>query len=243
MDFEITKREVLASISIIAVMLMIGVMLSGKITSARLDRDEVYNKAVKIESTDLFEYGMRTNIGNAFVYGDLEAVDTVTYPEIGGEYIRVKKIKEEYTRHTRQVAHTRTVNGKTETYYTTEVYWSWDMVDSESITAKEVSFLGVTFDTGKIDIPSGNHIDTIYKSSHIRYQYYGVGTKYTGTIFTDLRDGTISDGSNFYNNRTIDETVEHMKAFDWTILFWVGWSILIIKCVCGFYYIDNWWLE
>ena len=29
---------------------------------------------------------MRTNVGNAFVYGDLKAVDTVTYPEIGGEY-------------------------------------------------------------------------------------------------------------------------------------------------------------
>lgn len=55
---------------------------------------------------------MRTNAGNAFVYGDLKAVDTVTYPEIGGEYIYIEKVKERYTMHTRQVAHTTTMNGK-----------------------------------------------------------------------------------------------------------------------------------
>ena len=88
-DFEITKREILASISIVAVMIMIGVLISGKISEHQMDENEVYNKAVKIESTDLFQYGMDTNIGNAFVYGDLEAVDTVTYPEIGGKYMYV----------------------------------------------------------------------------------------------------------------------------------------------------------
>lgn len=41
----------------------------------------------------MFQYGMDTNVGNAFVYGDLKAVDTVTYPEIGGEYMYVEKLK------------------------------------------------------------------------------------------------------------------------------------------------------
>ncbi len=78
-DFEITKREILASISIIAVMLLIGFTISGRISNYILDRNEKYNKAIKIESSDLFEYGMRTNVGYAFVYGDLKAVDmTVT---------------------------------------------------------------------------------------------------------------------------------------------------------------------
>lgn len=85
-DFEITKREILASISIIAVLLFIGFIISGKISDHLMDKNEKYNKAVKIEDQELFEYGMRTDIGNAFVYGNLEAVDTVTYPEIGGKY-------------------------------------------------------------------------------------------------------------------------------------------------------------
>lgn len=47
-DFEITKREILASISIIAVMLLIGFTISGRISNYILDRNEKYNKAIKI---------------------------------------------------------------------------------------------------------------------------------------------------------------------------------------------------
>lgn len=130
-NFEITKREILVSVSIVAIMLLIGVLNAGKISDYQLDKNEKYNKAIKIESQELFEYGMRTNAGNAFVYGDLKAVDTVTYPEIGGEYIYIEKVKERYTMHTRQVAHTTTMNGKTHTYYTTETYWTWDYAGSE----------------------------------------------------------------------------------------------------------------
>lgn len=244
-DFKITTREIIASISIIAIMLLIGFLISGKISESVLDRNEVYNKAVKIESTDLFEYGMRTNVGNAFVYGDLEAVDTVTYPEIGGEYMYVEKVREEYTMHTRQVAHTRTVNGKTQTYYTTETYWTWDRVGSEDLKCKEILFCGSKFASNKIDIPGTHHIDTIKESSHVRYKYYGTDTKFTGTIFTHLRDNTIPDGTNFHNDMDIEDTVD-MKTSSGIgaqVGFWMLWIILIGFCVLGFYYIDNHWLE
>ena len=168
-DFKITKREVIASISIIAIMLLIGVLISGKISDWMMDRNAEYNKAAKIESLDLFEYGMRTDVGNAFVYGDLLAVDTVTYPEIGGSYMYVEKVKERYTKHTRQVAHTRTVNGKTQTYYTTETYWTWDRVGFEDKKCVEVSFLGHVLPSEKINIPGSNYIDTIKESYSIRY--------------------------------------------------------------------------
>ena len=85
-DFTITVREIIASISIIAVMILIGVLISEKISEQQIDKNEIYNKAVKIDSSELFQYGMDTNIGNAFVYGNLEAVDTVSFPEIEGEY-------------------------------------------------------------------------------------------------------------------------------------------------------------
>lgn len=242
-DFEITRRELLASVSIIAVMLLIGVLIAGKISDYQLDKNEKYNKAVKIESKDLFEYGMRTNVGNAFVYGDLVAVDMVTYPEIGGEYMYVEKVKERYTKHTRKVAHTRTINGKTSTYYTTETYWSWDYAGSEDLKCNEISFLGVTFKSSKIDIPGTDYIDTIKESSHVRYKYYGTGTKYIGTIFTELKDGSITDVTPFYQNKNIDEAVEALES-DFAIwIFWIAWIVLIGFCVYGFYYIDNNWLE
>lgn len=241
-DFKITKREILASISIIAVMLLIGVLISSKISEHQEDKNAIYNKAVKIESQDMFEYGMRTNVGNAFVYGDLEAVDTVTYPEIGGEYMSVEKVKERYTRHTRTVTKTRTVNGKTQTYTETEVYWTWDAVERWSEHCNKVTFLGVEFDYGQIYRPGEHYIDTQKESSHIRYVYYGSDTKYTGTIFTNLRDKTIND-TTFYNGTNIEETVEDLESSIGTIVFWIFWILLTCGCVFGFYYIDNRWLE
>ncbi len=234
-DFEITKREILASISIIAVMLLIGVLISGKISEHQMDKNEMYNKAVKIESTDIFKYGMRTNVGNAFIYGDLESVDTVTYPELDEKYMYVKKVKEKYTRHTKRVK-----SGNT---YHTKTYWTWDKVSSDSIRCKKIKFCGVQFSSKKIKIPETHYIDTIKVSSHIRYKYYGTNTKFTGTIFTDLRDNTISNDTEFYNKMDISNTVEYLESGGWNIIFWIVWIILLCFCVFGFYYFDNKWLE
>lgn len=238
-NFEITKREIVASISIIAVMFLIGVLISSKISDWQINQNDKYNKAAKIQSTDLFQYGMETNVGNAFVYGELKAVDTVTYPEIGDKYIYVKKVKEKYTRHTRRVAHK---SGK-RTYYTTETYWTWDYVGKEGKKAKKINFCGIDFKSNKIVLPDDEYIDTVKESSRIRYKYYGVGTKYKGTIFTALKDKTISDKSVFYNNRDISETVKHLESDMPLILFRIGWILLTGLVVFGFYYLDNNWLE
>lgn len=237
--FEIKKREVLASVSIVAIMLLIGVLIAGKISTYQMDKNEMYNKAVKIETKEMFQYGMDTNVGNAFVYGDLKAVDTVTYPEIGGEYMYVEKVKEQYTMHTRVVTHS---NGKT-TYTTTEIYWTWDRVGSEDIKCKEVSFCGVNFASNKIDLPGTDYIDTIKESSHVRYKYYGVGTEYKGTLFTDLREKTISENSKFYNNLTIEKTLAYLESGIALWVFWLLWIALIGGVVFGFYCLDNKWLD
>lgn len=239
-DFEITKREILASVSIIAVMLLIGVLISSKISERQLDANEVYNKAVKIDNTDLFRYGMDTNVGNAFVYGDLVAVDTVAYSEIDGEYIYIEKVKEKYTKHTRTVTYK---DSKGKTHKKKETYWTWDRVGSEDKKCQEISFCGIVFSRNKIDLPSANYIDTIKESSHIRYKYYGIGTKYTGTIFADLRNQTISENTKFYVDKNIEETVERLEAGGGVIIFWIVWIALIGGCVFGFYYLDNKWLE
>ena len=162
---------------------------------------------------------------------------------IGGKYMYVRKVEEHYTRHTRKVAHTRTVNGKSHTYYTAEVYWSWDYVRSEDKTCKEVSYLKHIFSSKKIQLPDDDYIDTLKESSHVRFKYYGVGLKYTGTIFTELKNKTIKNNSPFYENMTIDETVDHLESDFALWLFWIFWIILIGACVYGFYYLDNEWLE
>lgn len=238
-DFEITYREILASISIVAVMLLIGFVISGKISQIQDDKNAKYNKAVKIESTDLFRYGMDTNVGNAFVYGELKAVDTVTYPEIGGEYMYVEKIEEHYNRHTRTYT---TTDGKGHTRIHTEVYWSWDYAGSEDMQCKEVLFCGVVFDSNKIKLPSADYIDTIKESGYVRYKYYGTNIEYKGTIFTELKDKTISDSTHFYE-MSIKETKDKLERNIGVVIFWIVWIIVMVLAVFGFYYIDNEWLE
>ena len=237
---EITKREVLASISIVCILLIIGVLIADKISEKQMDRNEKYNKALKIKDVDMFKYGMRTNVGNAFVYGELEAVDPVSYPEVKDKYLHIERVTEKYTMHTRTV--TQTVNGKTTTK--TQVYWSWDVIDRESLTADKVKFLGVDFKSNQFELPYGNYIDTVKKSSTIRYKFYGYPKKSNVTIFTKLSNNNIeSKGIPVYENKTIEETMEDLVSNSSTIVFWVLWIIVIIGVVYGFYYLDNKWLE
>lgn len=240
---KITKREILLSIAIVCIMLVIGIIISNNISNAMMEKHQEYNTALQIDNDkELFEYGMRTNIGNAFVYGELKAIDPVTYPEISGEYSYVEKVKEIYTKHTRTVTKTRTVNGKKQTYTDTETYWTWDRAGSESIHSEKISFLDVEFDYGKIGLPGTNHIATIKTSSHVRYKYYVTYTSYIGTLYVSLADNTINNTS-FYNKYNIQETIEYLESEWQLVVFWIGWTLLTVICVCGFCYLDNRWLE
>jgi len=240
-DIEIRPREIILSIVIIAIMVIFGLMISGKITESRNDQNEKYYKASKITDSELFQYGMDTSIGNAFIYGDLIAVDPVTYPEIGGTYASVKKDREEYRMHTRTVTHTG-ANGKT--YTTTETYWTWDYVSSESVQATKITFCNVEFDSTKIELPSSNYIDTIKESIGVRYVYYGVPTQAKGTVYAYLSKGGLGDDIvKFYQDMTIDETIDSLDmGCLFNVLFWILWVILTGGLVIGFYYFENKWL-
>lgn len=237
---KITKREVMASIVIFAIMLLLGFIISDKISDAIEEDNSVYTKALRVDTKEMFEYGMKTNIGNAFVYGALKSIDTVSYPEIKGEYMYLEKEKEKYTRHT------RTVRKKVGTSYKTtiEEYWTWDRIGTEQKHSKEISFLGIKFPYKKIKIPSTKYIKTIKESSKIRYKYYGCKTEYTGTIFTELKDNTISDKSQFYQDKNIKKTLESCLIKDWEIaIFWIIWIVVSGGLICGFCYLENNWLE
>lgn len=238
---EITKREIITSISIIALMLIFGFVLSGNISEKIMDSNEKYNKAITIEDEELFKYGMSTSVGNAFIYGDLKVIDPVTYPEIGGEYSYIEKVKEEYTMHTRTVTYT---DSKGNTKTKTETYWTWDVVKRESIKSQRVTFLGVEFDYSKFIELSDSYITTIKESSDIRYKYYGSPTKATGTIFTSLQDNDTGNNIKLYEDMNIEQTYEYLQdGFGLLFLFWLTWIAIIIVCVYGFYYLDNRWLN
>lgn len=242
-DFSISKREILISIAIIAIMIIFGLMIHGSIEDSIMLKNQEYNLALQIDNNkDMFEYGMSTNVGPAYVHGTLKCLDPVTFEEIGGQYSAVEKVKERYTQHQRTVTKTRTVNGKTQTYTEIEYYWTWDKIDSWQKHATKISFVDVEFKYGEIGFPSANHIKTIKESSKIRYVYYGRPIEVTGTLYSKLENNTINESS-FYYNQSIEAVHKRHTSSGDLILFWFGWIILTGFLVFGFVYIDNHWLE
>ena len=94
-EMKITKREVIVSIAIIALMLIVGFLIGGKITDWQNDKNAEYQKAIHIDDTEMFEYGMKTNVGRAFVYGDLEAVDTVSFRKLMVNICMSKRLRKD----------------------------------------------------------------------------------------------------------------------------------------------------
>ena len=244
-EFDITVREVIVSIAIIAIWLILGFSINEKIDNSIQQQNAKYSKAIKVTTTDEFQYGMETSVGNAFVYGNYVCVDPVSYEEVDGEYTYIEKTKKRYTRHTRTVTKTKTVNGKTKTYTETEVYYTWDTVDFDSKHCTKINFCDVEFDYNKIERPSQVYIDTQYSGPNVKYIYYGVPTKLTGTIYTNLSNGTISDDSIFLEDQDPVSAMETMKSSGKisVILFWFAWSILLAGLLYGWFYLDNNYLE
>ena len=243
-DFTITKREIIFSIVILAIMLTLGFVIHGCIDHALMIEQQEYNTALRIDKdADMFAYGMKTNVGNSYVRGQLKAVDPVTYEDVKGEYSYIQKVKQRYTQHTRTVTETYTdANGHTQTRTTTETYWSWDRIDSWSKHSKKINFLNSEFSYGTIDFPSSHHIDTIYETGHIRYVYSGAPAKSDVTVYADLRNDTIKVNRTFYDT-SIKDAHKMMTSKGGLVVFWILWIILTAGVIFAFVYIDNHWLE
>lgn len=239
-DIEITVREIICSITILSVMLVLGLCISNVINNYRLDKVEEYNKALKISDVEQFQHGMDTNVGNAFVYGELCAKDPVTYSELDDTYLIIKKTKEEYREHTRTVTYTDS-DGNVHTK--TETYWSWDTVGTEKQESSAVTFLGVGFPINRFNIPAPTYVTTIKKSSTIRYVYYGTPKTLTGTIYTKLENKDISNNSNFYPT-SLSATVDNLTTTSSLSIvgFWILWFVLTGFLIFGFYCLENTWL-
>ena len=252
-DMEITKREVIFSVIIASFMLILGFMISCKISDLMSDSETKMNQALQITDEEMFKYNINTNVGNVLCYGELSAVDPVTYPELGGEYMYVEKVKEECREHSRTVKSGKVTH--------IEYYYTWDKIDSEEIHSSNLTFLGEQFDYDKIDKPSDYFEVTIYsdgsteewhnedgdwnEEGDIRYSYYVIDKSYNGTLETELKDNTISEDNVFHEDKTIQETIDdcHAEGVFGLVMFWILWIGLIVFAIFMFYYLDNRWLD
>lgn len=263
---EITKREILFSIIILAGMLIVGFFINSAIEENNTKNNEVYYLATKIEDENQFQYGLKTSIGNTLTYGEVSATTPVSMEEISGEYFYIEKVTEEYNRHTRIVTYTDS-KGKTQTK--TEVYYSWDYEKSESKQSDGFYFMSMSFKNNIVGLPcvranlSEVAVEKDYVRSNYIYnngffesvgdtrEYYNVvPVSFVGTFEARLYDNALENFSGgecltFHNDKTIAETIEDIESSsDFSVIaFRIVWGILTIGAIVGFCYVDNRWLE
>ncbi|MBP3463814.1 MAG: hypothetical protein J6K45_04975 [Clostridia bacterium] len=244
-DFEITRREILVVIAITFMLIGIGVLISGAIKNGIDEKNEHYYKALKIRNDEeMFKYAIKTNVGYTFAEGKVQAIDGVSIDDIEGKYFYIKKVKEEYTRHERQVEHEEKIGNETYTYYTTEEYWTWDYAGQEEFNTKKFKFLDEEFEYGAITFSNEEYKDTKPINSNLRYKYYIIPSEFEGTLFTYINNNTINQ-SNFFINNTIDRIIESKeKESDiYCGVFWGIWIIFIFFIDFGYVYLENNYLE
>lgn len=244
-DFTITIRETLVAVAITLVLVGLGFLICGLIKNNVNESNEKYYKALKINNDEeMFKYAIKTNVRYTLAQGTVKAVEGVSIEDIDGKYFKIRKVKEQYTRHTRQVAHKRRVGNTTQTYYTTEVYWTWDYVSEEEFNTEKFNFLGVDFDYEKIKFNNENYKETKNSETNIRYQYYVIPLEFEGTLFTDIDNNTINKNE-FSKNNTIENIIKTKESLvkNASEGFWIVWIIIILCIDFGYVYLDNNYLE
>ena len=245
---EIKKREVLFGVIIVLVMLAIGVFASGVLQENLQGKAERYATAVRISSPDTFSYSMKTNVGNALVYGELSADQPVISPDLPGSYMRLEKKIEEYTMHTRTVTYTDS-NGHTHTRV--ETYYTWDYIGGDSWESETLTILGESFPTENFSLPSTDLLELTngstykYQTPSIRYYFSGLPASFDATISADLRDGGVGEEARVFREKTPDQVVEDSISDQTVFLigFWIAWVLLTGMALAGFFYLENGWLD
>ncbi len=236
---RITLREILVSVILLAVFIIGGIKIAENITKNNLDKTQIYNTAHKVEEPDIFKHLMDTNGGNSFVYGTLKAVDPVSTPALEGEHLVIVMVYEEEFEKKRKVE-----DDEGNVHY--ETYYEWEETGRDKLSATEVTFCGSTFPLSKFTNINENYVKTVNQNAFWdndkRTKYYAVDAEMTGTIYSNLKDGTISDKTSFHQS-SLKETVDNYIPTGASVyVFWFFWILLMCGLIVGFCYIDNRWL-
>ena len=249
---EITLREILVSIAIFLVLSGIGHLIYGNIDDKSVIKK--YETAQIIEDNkEKLDYLINTKFGNVLVSSTFKTSDkdAVKFDEINGKYAFIKRVKERNTMHTRTVC---SGSGKNN-ICRTETYWTWDYVDSDRKYAKNIDFLGYSFDGEKLlnQVPKKIYKQKykkikdkyVYETSDVRYYYEYIPLNFKATIFTNTRDKEIFKDYTLFYEKTPEQAVENIKSTtkNSKLLFIVVWSLMSAGVIFWYISLDNNYLE
>lgn len=239
-DWEITRREVLFSIIIVIVMVCIGSLIGSVVDNNANEAKQKYQHVLVIDNDDaLFQYGIRTDVGDVLCHSTLSAVDPVS---LGSESNRmyIREVLERYTMHTGTYT---TTDGKGHTTTHTYTYWTWDHVSEKSSHSNQMIFAGVTMAYGKIAMPGAHYTKIVRCGYHLRHVYYVIDKINSGVLYTHLDNNGYTHGK-WYNLSSAASTKESLMEGTqrWIVIFWVIWVIAILVLTGVFYWLPNDWL-
>lgn len=259
---NISKKEFWLGIAVALIALAVAVFFEPAIKDGMLKNIQTYEQALRVDNdSKVFAYAQKTNVGNVLAFGDFEALQPQSIPELQGSYAVILKVKEHYTMHTRQNCSTDSKGNET---CTTETYYSWDTVKRWHWESQDYSFLEVKFQAAKLELPEAQRIflDDKTMSANLkgfydqwnlyeqqffgqpsgddRYYFEALPLKFAGTMFVRfLNDEAVEPISGaaqipIYASMTPAQVIQRKK--DDLIVFDIGYYILSIALIGGLWY-------
>lgn len=257
-SIEITFREVLFCVTVGSIFIFLFFILDSYFIAKDQNDLSRMNRAIILSNIEEFKYGIDTNVGDVFSPFELEPYNgsySMQFSEIKYKFLLVKKICEEWTRHTYTTTDSK---GNTKTH----VYYSWDYSYTKKDFPEYVKFNNLVipfnkiegFDFKKLELSKDNFdVDNwykvsgtyAYKNSWIRYYYEVIPLKINGSFFGNLQKDFPTEIIEIYENKSPDdlfvyltEKIKNKNVYRWIL------AIILLIIFCGiFCYKENKWLN
>ena len=259
---EVTVRELIFGIMLLAIYITGGLWIHGKIINGINTHNSKYGNAYFIQSNEMFKqaYEVEQNT-DVFVYGKLESVGSVNFDDwkrtfncndsgltaaglqANGNYSYIEVEKEHYTMHTRTVHYT--VNGKSR--IRTETYYTWDTQWNRGIHTRNIKVCGVSFIYGTINFCNFQQVGFNRQGSD-RYTIRAYPVSCEGIAFLNINNKNIGKDNKLYQYHNTPEDCETLRQSfymgnGWLIAFWILFIAIGIGLILAWAYLDNDWLN
>lgn len=246
------NHKVVLTFTSLVVFVGLGFLITKAIRDNQYETAQLYNTAVQATETDRFNYAVDSRQGNVLTRGTFSAVEPVSMPEdVRGEYFRITKYEERYTRHTETYQCGTEENPRTciRTYYTWDGHGS-DVLQTPTLRFHERIYPTSLFSfSGSRAVGCGDFMKSCNGGYHydddswwasegdLRWSYRVRDLAFDGTILVNTLDGTLrplSGQTIDIKNEDIATILKQVNSTTGASVFFVCWMVIVIGAHIGF---------
>lgn len=203
-----------------------------------------YQTAIQATDKTHFNYAVDTQQGNLLAHGTFttDTAKLVKFPEMKQSYTYVDRVKEHYTMHTREVCEEE---NKEESCHT-EIYYTWDEVADDTLTASKVNFYGRQYNPAIFSFRAFHQsLDNYYLDGDDRYTYDIVPQTLTATFLASSMGGGLHGSGEdviTLQNKSIGQAMKDVGKYQ-LVAFWVCTVIIFFLFVFAAFAGYEWVME